>query len=477
MSQARIVPVILVGGTGTRLWPLSRELQPKQFHKLIDRELSLFQQTALRVKDPELWAPPVVVSSGAHRFIVDAQLREIGVEPALHVVEPLGRNTGPAIAAAVVASGMKPHDLVLTLPTDHFVCDSGLFEANVCSAARAAQKGRIVLFGIEPDRPETGYGYVKSGAPYLRDEGVFEVLGFIEKPSSAAAQDLLRAGGWYWNAGIFLFRAGTLLDELASHAPGMLHAASEAVARATRNENQVWLDARSFAEAPAISIDYALIEKTTNRAIVPAAFAWSDLGNWREIWAFSDRAGAAAEKDSQGLVTAGDVFAIDSRNSYLRADSGLLAAIGVEDLVVVSSGDAVLVAPKSRSQDIGKLVEMLRGARRRETRNHLLTYRPWGHFLTLAEGPGYQVKILTLDPGKAISHQYHEHRAERWVVVEGEAEILVDGVVTRLRAHESAEIGRGARHRLSNPGSSRLKVIEVQSGEYLGEDDIVRLDA
>lgn len=471
MPKARIVPVILAGGAGTRLWPLSRELQPKQFHPILDTELSLFQQTILRVRNEQMFAPPVIVSNEAHRFVVGAQLQAIGVRPALQILEPMGRSTGPAIAAALLAADIAEDDLVLVLPTDHFVDGPEKFCADVKEAAKVAQSGAIVLFGLKPDRPETGYGYIKYGQCRSETQHVRDVIGFVEKPQAKAAKELMEADGWLWNLGIFLFRKDALLEGLTAHAGALLKAVSASVANGRRSNDQFWPDPIAFESAPSISIDYALIEKTKSSAVVPVTFGWSDLGSWREIWASRN----APKAQENGLVAIGDVSAIDVRNSYLRSDAGLLAAIGVEDLVVVSSGDAVLVAPMSRSQDVGKLVESLRRQRRRETRNHLLTYRPWGHFLTLAEGPGYQVKILTLDPGAAISLQYHDHRAERWIVVEGEAEITIGEERRRLKVHDSVEIPKRVTHQLSNPSSSTLKVIEVQSGPYLGEDDIVRL--
>lgn len=471
MPQSRIVPVILAGGAGTRLWPLSRELQPKQFHPILDTELSLFQQTVMRVQNEDLFAPPVIVSNEAHRFVVGAQLQEIGVSPALHILEPSGRSTGPAIALALLAARIAPEDLILALPTDHFIDDVGRFYKDVAEAAKVARCGSIVLFGLKPDRPETGYGYIKCGTPRLETEHVREVAGFVEKPPAATAMELVEAEDWLWNLGIFLFRTDALLDGLTTHASDLLNAVSTAAANGRRTQDQFWPDPVAFEKAPSISIDYALIEKTKRTAVVPVTFGWSDLGSWREIWASRQ----ASDSPVDGIVAMGDVCAIDVRNSYLRSDSGLLAAIGVENLVVVSSGDAVLVAPMSRSQEVGRLVDSLRRQRRRETRNHLLTYRPWGHFLTLAEGSGYQVKILTLDPGAAISLQYHEHRAERWIVVEGEAEVTMGAVRRRLKVHESVEIPKRVTHQLANPGDTVLKVIEVQSGTYLGEDDIVRL--
>lgn len=475
MSKSRIVPVILAGGSGTRLWPLSREAKPKQFHALHDRNLSLFQQTVLRVQDREQFASPIVVSNQAHRFVANAQLQDIGVQPAIHVLEPSGRSTGPAITAAVLAAKLDPKDLVLALPTDHFIGGLDRFSADVADAANAAEQGHIVLFGLAPDRPETGYGYVRFGHAIPGAAPVRQVIEFVEKPTASAAKDLLENGGCLWNLGMFLFRKDTLTEELSTHAPEMLAAVSASIVHGGMKNDHFWLEPNAFNSAPARSIDYALIEKTRRSAVMPSTFGWSDLGSWREIWGsnlatLEDQTPAADQ-----LVTIGDVVAIDSRRSYLRSDSGLVAAIGVEDLMVVSSGDAVLVAPMSRSQEIGRIAEQLQRKRRREASNHLRTYRPWGNYLTLAEGPGFQVKILTLNPGAAISFQYHEHRSERWIVVEGEAEVVTDGKRRTLRTHESIEIAKRVKHQLINPGLSGLKVIEVQAGDYLGEDDIVRL--
>lgn len=472
MQNVRIHPIILSGGSGTRLWPLSRELFPKQFHKLTEPRLSLLQETVLRFKGHNGFAKPLVVANESHRFALGAQLQDIGAQAASIILEPSARGTAPAIAAATLCSAVSSGDLLLAAPTDHFFGEPEVFRGAIMDAVPAALDGKIVVFGLTPQRPETGYGYIHAGEPWGADSQVREIRGFVEKPPAADAERLMRSGEHFWNLGVFLFRKSALLEEFAIHAPQVLHAAEASLRRAKLDADFCRLDAEEFSRSPQISIDYAVMEKTARGAVMPVTFPWSDLGAWNSLW----EAKRPLDGDSEGVVSVGDVKTWDVARSYIRSDGGLLVAIGVKDIIVVSSSDATLVAAMDRAGDVGKVVERLRLEKRREARNHLLVHRPWGHFLTLAEGPGYQVKVLTLDPYASISLQFHRQRAERWVVVEGTADVHLDGRVHRLKEHESIEIPRGAKHRLSNSEARPLKVVEVQSGDYLGEDDIVRLD-
>jgi mannose-1-phosphate guanylyltransferase/mannose-6-phosphate isomerase len=472
MPNVKIHPIILSGGSGTRLWPLSRELFPKQFHRLTDPTRSLLQETVLRFAGHGAFAKPLVVANEAHRFALGAQLQDIGASASSIILEPCARGTAPAIAAAMLSSAVSKDDLLLAAPTDHYFGEPDVFRSAILDAVPAALDGRIVVFGLTPQRPETGYGYVHAGEPWGSASQARNIRGFVEKPPAAGAERLMRSGEHFWNLGVFLFRKSALLEEFAIHAPQVLHAAEAALRRAKFETDFCRLDAEEFSRSPQISIDYAIMEKTARGAVLPVTFPWSDLGAWNSLW----EAKRPLDGDSESLVSVGDVKTWDVSRSYIRSDGGLVVAIGVKDLIVVSSNDATLVAAMDRAGDVGKVVDQLKQEKRREARNHLLVHRPWGHFLTLAEGPGYQVKVLTLDPYASISMQFHRQRAERWVVVEGAAEVYLDGRTHRLKEHESIEIPRGAKHRLSNTESRALKVIEVQSGDYLGEDDIVRLD-
>ncbi len=466
---APLHPVILSGGAGTRLWPLSRQLYPKQLLPLLS-ERSLLQEAALRVGDTARFAPPIVVANGEHRFIVAEQLRLAGVRPHAIVLEPVGRNTAPAICVAALTALTQDRDaLILVAPSDHAVTDVPAFLAAVDRAAHAARAGGLVTFGIAADRPETGYGYIRRGAPIAGVEGAFEVAGFVEKPDRARSQSYIDAGDYSWNSGIFLFPAGLFLAELQRRHERLVATCRKALEEGKRDLDFLRLDKAAFAAAENISVDYAVMEHTTHAAVIPVEMGWSDVGTWDALW----QLGA---KDAAGNVRQGDVLIEDAHNCYLRAEHGMLAALGVADLVVVVTADAVMVAPRGRAQDLKQLVARLERDGRSELVAHPLVHRPWGTFRSIHSGDRVQVKHIMVKPGAKLSLQMHHHRAEHWVVVHGTAKVVRGNEEIVLYENESTYIPPGTRHRLDNPGKIPLHVIEVQSGSYLGEDDIIRFD-
>ncbi len=467
-NEPRIHPVILSGGAGTRLWPLSRELFPKQLLPLAS-ERSLLQDTARRVAG-EPFAAPLVICNEEHRFIIAEQLRAMDIAPATIVLEPVGRNTAPAAAVAAELSVRGDVDgLMLILPSDHVITAEAEFRAAVATAAAAAAIGRLVSFGMAPTGPETGYGYIRRGAPLDGVPGAFGVAKFVEKPDLATAKELVAAGGWSWNSGMFLFPARLFLDELARLEPAIAAAARTAVEKSASDLDFLRLDRAAFAEAPSKSIDYAVMERTDKAAVVPASLGWSDVGAWSALWEIG-------AKDAAGNVVAGDVVAERTRNSYLRSDKPLLATIGLDNVVVVATGDVVLVAARDQVQGVRQIVERLRSSGRSEVSAHPVVHRPWGTYQTVDAGTRYQVKRITVRPGHKLSLQKHAHRAEHWVVVRGTARVTRDEETLTLVENQSVYIPLGAVHRLENIGQDTLYLIEVQSGGYLGEDDIVRLE-
>lgn len=456
-------PVLLSGGSGTRLWPLSREAYPKQFLALAGRN-TMLQDTWLRVA-PLAARAPIVVANEEHRFLAGEQLRQVGVDGAAILLEPVGRNTAPAIAAAALeamAAGDDP--LLLVLPSDHVVRDADAFRDAVREAMPAAAEGALVTFGIVADAPETGFGYIQAGP----GDGVRDVLRFVEKPDAATAQAWLDAGGYYWNSGMFLFRASRFLEELAAFRPDILEGVRAALREARRDGDFIRLDRDAFAATPADSIDYAVMEKTEAAMVLPVDIGWNDVGSWSALW-------DVAERDAQGNAQIGDVIAVDSRNSYAHARR-LVALVGVDDLVVVETDDAVLVARKDRVQQVKDVVARLKSEQRSQAALHREVHRPWGSYDSVDMGERFQVKRIKVKPGAALSLQSHKHRAEHWIVVSGTARVTRDHDVFELHANQSAYIPIGAKHRLENPGTEVLELIEVQSGDYLGEDDIVRYE-
>ena len=469
MARALIHPVVLSGGSGTRLWPLSRALSPKQLLPLLS-DKSLLQETLLRVNDAERFAPPLVIANDEHRFLVGEQLRAIGVAPQALVLEPQGRNTAPAIAvAALLLSAEDPEALLLVLPSDASIGDRSAFLAGVERAAAAARTGALVTFGVTPDRPETGYGYIRRGAAWPGIEGCFAVAEFVEKPDAARAQKMLKAGDYAWNSGMFLLPAKLYLEELARQDAAMIETCRRALAQAKRDLDFLRLEAAAFTAARSISIDYAVMEHTKAAAVVPVDIGWSDVGSFDALW-------QVGPKDADGNVGVGDVVTSDTRNSYLRAEHGLVTTLGVEDLVVVATADAVLVAPRSRASDLKQLVAKLERDGRSELKTHPLVERPWGSYRPIHNGERVQVKHIVVKPGGRLSLQYHHKRAEHWVVVRGTARVTRGTEVTMLGEDQSTYIPIGMQHRLENPGDTPVHLIEVQTGSYLGEDDIVRLE-
>ena len=468
-SPPPIQPVILSGGTGSRLWPLSRALTPKQLLPLAS-DRTMLQETVGRVGDPARYAPPLVVCNDEHRFLVAEQLREIAGPTPLIVVEPEGRNTAPAAAAAaLLLSARAPETLLLVLASDHVIADEAAFHAGVDRAARAARGGYLVTFGIAPEHPETGYGYIKSGEALDGAPGCHRVARFVEKPAAEAAASMLAEGGWAWNSGMFLFSAQSYLDELARLEPDMLAACRAAVDGGGADPDFVRLNAEAFAAAPARSIDHAVMEHTELAAVVPVDIGWNDVGSWASLWDIGD-------KDADGNVRLGEVLSEDSRGCYLRGDGRPVAAVGLRDLVVVATDDAVLVADRGRAQGVRQVVERLKAEGSPHYLAHPKVVRPWGYYRSLESGAGFQVKEIVVNPGAKLSLQKHHHRAEHWVVVDGTARVTLDAETFERGPDETTYIPREAVHRVENPGAEPLRLIEVQCGDYLGEDDIVRLE-
>lgn len=464
----RIVPVILSGGSGTRLWPASRESYPKQLLPLVS-DRPMIVETALRAPTAGGFAPPVVVSNEAHRFIIAEQLREAGVTGTRIVLEPAGRNSAPAIAAAAVLLAEEdPATPLWMMAADAAIADVAALHRAAAIGAAAARAGRIVTFGMTPTTPETGYGYIEKGAPLAGIDGAFAVARFVEKPDAATAAQYLAGGQHLWNSGMFLFTAATLIAELERHAPKLLAAVRRSVADRTTDLDFIRLGA-AFTDSPSISLDYAVAEKTDRAAVVPAAIGWSDVGSWAALWELGSR-------DPDGNVAIGDVVLEDARNCYVRTQGPLVAVLGLEDAVVVADEDSVLAMPRSRAQDVKRIVDRLKAAKRKEATEHRRMYRPWGFYEGLITGERFQVKRIVVRPGGRLSLQKHFHRAEHWVVVNGTAVVTRDAETLLVRENESVYLPLGCVHRLENPGKIPLALIEVQSGPYLGEDDIVRIE-
>lgn len=464
----KIVPIILSGGSGSRLWPLSRELYPKQFLSLVG-ERTMLQETAHRASGDDFSAP-IIICNEKHRFLVAEQLRSEGIVPETIVLEPIGRNTAPAAAiAAMLVQARDPSAVMMILASDHAIKYPDRFRAAAALGRDAATTGALITFGIQPDKPETAYGYIRRGAKLDGASGCFNVDGFVEKPDAETAQTYLDDGNYFWNSGMFLFSPAGYLTELTRQHPAMVEACALALEKAKSDREFVQLDSDAFAACVSDSIDYAVMEHTDRAAVVPVDLGWNDVGAWPALWEIGDR-------DENDNVTHGDVITLDTRGSYIRSEGTTVAVNGVDDLIIVATDDAVLVADKSRAQDVKTIVERIKAEGRKEHETHTTVYRPWGWYQTINIGPRFQVKQINLKPGATISLQMHHHRAEHWVVVEGTARVTRDDQIMELVENESTYIPIGTTHRLENPGEKPLRIIEVQTGSYLGEDDIVRFD-
>ena len=486
-SRLAIYPVILSGGSGTRLWPLSREHYPKQLLCLVGDD-TLLQKTVRRLDGLDECAPPLLVCNDEHRFLVAEQLREISQQPLGILLEPVGRNTAPAATVAALALQERAQDaLMLVMPADHLIADVSAFHRAVREGTDFARDGRLLTFGIVPTAPETGYGYIRRGKPMLAPPGldssgnrlpfaerdsrtaVHEISAFVEKPDGPTANRYFESGEYLWNSGMFLMRADAWLAEIGRLQPAMLASCRAALSGATQDLDFLRLDRTAFADCPSDSIDYAVMEKTDRAAVVPLDAKWSDIGTWSSLWEVSSQ-------DADGNVTQGDVFIHDSRNALLIARHRMLAVVGVEDVIVVETPDAVLVADRHRAQEVRDVVSRLKQEKRTEHIMHRRVHRPWGSYEGVDAGERFQVKRLVVKPGASLSLQMHHHRAEHWVVVKGTARVVRGEERILLSENQSTYIPVGVKHRLENPGSIPLEIIEVQSGDYLGEDDIVRFE-
>lgn len=458
-----MTPVILSGGSGTRLWPLSRGQYPKQFLPLVSKH-TMVQETMLRLSGLKGLKNPIAVCNENHRFIMAEQLWEIGVKPAVIILEPIGKNTAPAVAMAAL-SAESEDEVLLVLPADHVIADIEPFHVAIAQAELLAKQGCLVTFGIVPTLPETGYGYIMKDS--VQQGSAFKVAAFVEKPDLATAKNYVKSGDYLWNSGMFAFTAGNFLKELEKFSPEILSACKEALNAAQTDLDFTRLDKAIFSTCPADSIDYAVMEKTDKAVVIPLDAGWNDVGSWSALWDVTD-------KDAFGNAISGDVLTVDTKNSYIYAEDKLVTVIGVDNLVVVETKDAVMISPIERVQEVKQIVDQLKQLDRREAQIHRKSYRPWGHFDSVDNGDRHQTKRIVVKPGARLSLQKHHHRAEHWVVVKGTALVTRGDEQILLTENESTYIPLGTVHRLENPGVIPLEIVEIQSGSYLGEDDIVR---
>ena len=469
--SSALVPVILCGGTGTRLWPLSRASYPKQYWPLAGTgEDTLLQQTQQRLAGLPGLGSPLLICNEDHRFIVAEQLRQIGVEPQAILLEPVGRNTAPAVAVAALQATAHGEDpLLLVLAADHVIRDAATFRATVTAGMAAAEAGQLVTFGIVPTAPETGYGYIEAAQSLLGANEPVPIARFVEKPDRATAEQFLATGRFTWNSGMFLFKASAILAELERLAPEVVSACRSSLEHDSADLDFLRLEREAFASCPSVALDVAVMERTDRGAVLPLEAGWSDVGSWSALW-------ETADQDSDGNVLRGRVISEGSSNCYLRSEHRLVVGLGVEDLVVVETDDVVLVAHRDRAQEVKAIVGLLEREGAPESKAHRKIYRPWGSYDGVTEGERWQVKRIVVNPGASLSLQMHHHRAEHWIVVQGTAVVEKDGGRELVGENQSTYIPLGCRHRLSNPGKIPVELIEVQSGPYLGEDDIVRFE-
>lgn len=466
-TEGQIYPVILSGGSGTRLWPLSRALYPKQLQKLVS-DHTMLQDTVRRLHGEASVEPPIVVCNNDHRFAVADQLLQLRVSPTALLLEPVGRNTAPAVAvAALLAARRNPKAILAVLPADHAIADIAGFRSAMTRAVAEAQRGRLVTFGVKPNKPHTGYGYIECGA--ATGEGVLALSRFKEKPDAQTAAQYLASGSYLWNSGIFVFRADRYLAELERLQPLIVSSCRAALDSARRDLDFLRLDEANFVRSPNISIDYAVMEHVQDAVVIPIDIGWNDVGAWGALW-------DVGEKDAENNVLSGDVIVKDSSGCYVRSERELVTVLGVKDLVIVETGDSLLVASRDKAEDVKEIVAELKRRGREEEQSHSRHHRPWGFYETIDDGDRFQVKHLMVKPGAQLSLQMHHHRAEHWVVVSGTGRITRGEQSMLLGPNESTYIPIGMTHRLENPGRLPLHIIEVQSGAYLGEDDIVRMD-
>ena len=472
MHSPKIIPLILCGGTGKRLWPLSRQSFPKQFLNLLsEKEYSLFQDTYLRVAGINNIQKPILLCNEEHRFIVAEQIREINIEPQSIILEPFGRNTAPAIAlGALKALEVEEDPILLILSSDHVIKDEENFKVVIQSASKKVMEGKLITFGIVPTNPETGYGYIESEEILNVEKSLgSSIKAFYEKPNIINAKKYIKNKCFYWNTGIFLFKAKSILNSLEKHTPEIVDLCRNSLKESNLDLDFQRINKKHFQTCPNVSIDVAVMEKTDKGYVYPLKAGWSDLGDWNSIWENS-------EKDKNGNTLKGKVIIKDSKNCYVRTENSLIAGIGIDNLIIVDTGDAILIADKNKAQDVKLLLNELEIKGIKESFQHKKIYRPWGFYISLEEGPRWQIKLISVKPGASLSLQMHHHRSEHWIIVSGTAKVEIDSKEMLLNENESTYIPICTQHRLSNPGKIQLELIEVQSGSYLGEDDIKRYE-